>query len=180
MALTWEDIDLKNNCIRINKSLSKVYIIAADESKVRKQIIQSPKTKGSIREVYYPDDLAPIFNCLKLKQKTYKLKCGASYEKSDYIFTTSSGSLIDVTNLSHAWENILKQAKLPHKKFHAIRHTFATKLFEKEVPLKTVSKLLGHSSIDITANTYTHVIPREKSNAVEKLNYIFNQHIIKG
>lgn len=180
LALTWKDIDLKNNCIRINKSLSKVYLIAADESKVRKQIIQSPKTKGSIREVYFPDDLAPIFNCLKLKQKRYKLKCGASYEKSDYIFTTSSGSLIDVTNLSHAWENILKQAKLPHKKFHAIRHTFATKLFEKEVPLKTVSKLLGHSSIDITANTYTHVIPREKSNAVEKLNYIFNQHIIKG
>lgn len=92
---------------------------------------------------------------------------------SDYVFTTSSGSLIDVTNLSHAWEHLLKKCKLPHKKFHALRHTFATKLFENEVALKTVSELLGHSSIDMTANTYTHVIPKQKSDAVEKLNYIF-------
>ena len=174
LALTWKDIDLKNNIIKINKSLSKVYMIAADGSKERKQIIQVPKTKGSIRDVAFPCSLLPIFNDLKLKQKKYKFKCGASYEKSDYIFTTSSGALIDVTNLSHAWESILKQAKLPHKKFHSLRHTFATKLFENEIPLKTVSELFGHSSIEITANTYTHVIPREKSNAVEKLNYIFN------
>ena len=93
---------------------------------------------------------------------------------SDYVFTTSSGSLIDVVNLSHAWENILKKSNIPHKKFHALRHTFATKLFEKEVPLKTVSELLGHSSIEITANTYTHVIPKQKTTAVEKLNYMFN------
>lgn len=174
LALTWNDVDLKNCNIKVNKSLSKVYLIAADGSKERKQIIQVPKTKGSIREVSFPDNLVSAFNNLKLKQKRYKLKCGASYEESDYIFTTSSGSLIDVTNLSHAWENILKKAKLPHKKFHALRHTFATILFQNEVSLKTVSKLLGHSSIDITGNTYTHVIPKEKSNAVEKLKYIFN------
>jgi integrase len=126
-------------------------LIAADGSKERKQIIQTPKTKGSIREVSFPLNLESAFKNLKLKQKRDKLKCGLSYENSDYIFTTSSGSLIDVTNLSHAWEKILIQAKIPHKKFHALRHTFATKLFENEVSLKTVSKLLGHSSIDITA-----------------------------
>jgi len=75
----------------------------------KKQIIQIPKTKGSIREVSFPDNLVSDFNNLKLKQKRCKLKCGASYEESDYVFTTSSGSLIDVTNLSHAWENILKK-----------------------------------------------------------------------
>ena len=174
LALTWNDVDLKTCNIKVNKSLSKVYLIAADGSKERKQIIQIPKTKGSIREVSFPDNLVSTFNNLKLKQKRYRLKCGASYEESNYVFTTSSGSLIDVTNLSHAWERILKKAKLPHKKFHALRHTFATILFENEVPLKTVSKLLGHSSIDITGNTYTHVIPKEKSNAVEKLKYIFD------
>lgn len=174
LALTWNDVDLKKYNIKVNKSLSKVYLIGADGSRERKQIIQIPKTKGSIRDVSFPDNLVLAFNNLKLKQKRYKLKCGASYEESDYIFTTSSGSLIDVTNLSHAWENILKKANLPHKKFHALRHTFATILFQNEVPLKTVSKLLGHSSIEMTGNIYTHVIPKEKSNAVEKLKYIFN------
>ena len=92
----------------------------------------------------------------------------------NYKKSKASGRLIDVVNLSHAWENILKNCKLPHKKFHSLRHTFATKLFENKVPLKTVSELLGHSSIEITTNTYTHVIPKQKTIAVEKLNYLFN------
>ena len=70
----------------------------------------------------------------------------------------------------------MKKAELPHKKFHALRHTYATKLFENEVPLKTVSELLGHSSIEMTADIYTHVMPKEKTNAVEKINYIFAQN----
>jgi len=174
LALTWEDIDLKNKLIKVNKSLAKVYIIAGDGSKERKEIIQTPKTRGSIREVSFPDNLTSIFKDIKIRQKSDRLKCGESYEVSDYIFTTSTGNLIDVVNLSHAWESILKKCKLHHKKFHALRHTFATKLFENEVALKTVSELLGHSSIEMTANTYTHVIPKQKSDAVEKLNYMFN------
>lgn len=174
LALTWEDIELDKNNIKVNKSLAKVYIIAADGSKERKQIIQVPKTRGSIRDVPFPPNLVTVFKEIKRKQKADKLKCGESYEMSDYVFTTSSGRLIDVANLSHAWEKILKNSNIPHKKFHALRHTFATKLFENDVPLKTVSELLGHSSIEITANTYTHVIPKQKITAVEKLNYMFN------
>lgn len=93
------------------------------------------------------DNLVSDLNNLKLKPKRCKLKCGASYEESNYVFTTSTGSLIDVPNLSHAWEHILKKANLPHKKFHSLRHTFATILFENEVLLKTVSKILGHRAL---------------------------------
>lgn len=174
LALTWEDIDLRNNIIKINKSLAKVYIIGEDGLKERKQIIQVPKTRRSIREVPFPENLIPIFKDIKRKQNRDKFKCGQSYEISNHVFTTSTGKLIDVTNLSHAWANILKRSKISHKKFHALRHTFATKLFEKDVPLKTVSELLGHSTTEMTANTYTHVIPKQKINAVEKLNYMFN------
>lgn len=177
LALSWNDIDFKNNIIKVNKSLAKAYIISADGSKERKQIIQVPKTKRSIREVPFPTNLVTVLKDIQKKQKQNKLKCGESYEISNYVFTTSSGTLIDVTNLSHAWQKILKRAELPHKKFYALRHTYATKLFEKEVPLKTVSELLGHSSTEMTSNTYTHVIPnvipKQKETAVEKLNYMF-------
>ena len=117
--------------------------------------------------------LNSVFKDLKIKQKRNKLRCGECYHESNYIFTTQSGTNIDVTNLSHAWDRILKNAGLKHKKFHALRHTYATKLFENHVELKTASKLLGHSSIEMTADIYTHVIPKEKINAVEKINYIF-------
>jgi integrase len=68
---------------------------------------------------------------------------------------------------------MLKKAGVEFKKFHALRHTYATKLFEKGVPLKTVQKLLGHSDISITANIYTHVMPEQKIDAAEELNHLF-------
>ncbi|MDU5724159.1 tyrosine-type recombinase/integrase [Clostridium butyricum] len=177
LALTWEDIDLSNNTININKSLGKVYFFEADGSKTRKQIIQPPKTLSSNREIPFPRSLNTVFKDIKIKQKRNKLRCGEYYEDSNFVFTTQTGTNIDVTNLSHAWEKILKKAELPHKKFHALRHTYATKLFENKVELKTASKLLGHSSIEMTADIYTHVIPKQKIDAVEKLNYIFENTI---
>lgn len=63
---------------------------------------------------------------------------------------------------------------MKHINFHALRHTYATRLFERGVPLKTVQKLLGHASIKITADIYTHVMRTEKIEAVEKLNDLFN------
>lgn len=62
---------------------------------------------------------------------------------------------------------------MPYRKFHALRHTYATKLFEAGVSIKTVQELLGHSDISITANTYTHVMPQQKNNATEKINNLF-------
>ncbi|WP_294405393.1 tyrosine-type recombinase/integrase [uncultured Clostridium sp.] len=71
----------------------------------------------------------------------------------------------------------MKKAELPHKKFHALRHTYATKLFENKIELKSASKLIDHSSIEMTADIYTHVILKQKIDAVEKLNYIFENTI---
>lgn len=177
LALTWEDVDLENNTIDINKSLGKVYLFDSEGNKTRKQIIQPPKTTSSNRQIPFPKTLNSIFKDIIIRQMKNKLKCGECYKESNFIFTTETGTHIDVTNLSHAWDNILKKAELSHKKFHALRHTYATKLFENKVELKTASKLLGHNSIEMTANIYTHVIPKQKIDAVEKLNYIFENTI---
>eukprot|EP00831_Metopus_contortus_P056849 TRINITY_DN4906_c0_g1_i7.p2 TRINITY_DN4906_c0_g1~~TRINITY_DN4906_c0_g1_i7.p2 ORF type:complete len:155 (-),score=33.55 TRINITY_DN4906_c0_g1_i7:701-1165(-) len=113
---TWDDVDLKNNIINVSKSLAKVYIFEDDGSKLRKQIIQTPKTVSSYREIPFPQNLNSVFKDIRIKQKRNKLKCGDSYIKSNYIFTTESGTNIDVTNLSHAWEKLLKKNNLKHKK----------------------------------------------------------------
>jgi site-specific recombinase XerD len=63
---------------------------------------------------------------------------------------------------------------LPDVSPHDLRHTYATKLFEAGVPLKTVSMLLGHARINITADTYTRVMPKEKTISVDKINYLFS------
>lgn len=69
--------------------------------------------------------------------------------------------------MSRAWKRFLDRFNIDYKKFHALRHTYATKQFEGNTPLKTVSELLGHTDIYITANTYTHVLKEYKEKSMD-------------
>ncbi len=71
------------------------------------------------------------------------------------------------------YKRILTKAQVPYKKFHSLRHTYATRLFEANVPIKTVQKLLGHGDMSTTMNIYTHVMDNVKVEAVEKINDLF-------
>ncbi|MBU3137483.1 tyrosine-type recombinase/integrase [Clostridium gasigenes] len=95
------------------------------------------------------------------------------YTDNDYVFADKLGLFILPDTLSKAYIKILRDNNIPHDSFHSLRHTYATRLFEKGVPLKMVQKLLGHSSIRITADIYTHVMGDEKIVAVQKLNDLF-------
>ena len=96
------------------------------------------------------------------------------YRENDLAFPNEIGEPTNARNLTRSYKRILDRAGIKYKKFHALRHTFATRLFEREVPLKTVSKLLGHSDSSITADIYTHVLPEEKIKAIEKLDDLFS------
>lgn len=174
LGLKWEDIDEDNNEIHINRTVSTVTFIDKLENRSIKTISQIPKTKGSIRNVPLSSSLTPIFKHIKAKQAENKLKAGASYSKNNdgFIFLTETGELINDSNISRAWKRLLTRCEVKYIKFHALRHTYATKQFEAGIPLKTVSSLLGHSTIEITSNTYTHVQKKEKEKSIDILNVI--------
>ena len=88
-------------------------------------------------------------------------------------FTSDACTPYDGKNIGIAFKRLLKRTGIRYRCFHNIRHTYATKLFEAGVPLLTISRLLGHSNINITAGTYVGVMPKEKSDAAERLNYLF-------
>ena len=67
----------------------------------------------------------------------------------------------------------MKHINIPPIRFHALRHTYATRLFEAGVPPKTVQELMGHADISTTMNIYTHVMENEKVEAVDKINNLF-------
>jgi len=176
LGLKWPDIDFENKELYVKRSIKQVAIISADGQREYKTIEQIPKTKNSMRTVPIPTTLIPVLKEHRNRQKEEKLKAGEAYLndlESGYVFTTESGNTIDARNLQRTYKRLLEKADIPYKKFHAIRHTFATKLFERGIPLKTISELLGHSDISVTADIYTHVMPKEKTNAVEKLNDLF-------
>lgn len=173
LGLTWNDIDLNACQLKVERSIKLVNTISTDGSKEYKTLIQTPKSKSSIRTVPIPSSLIPILEEHDKNQKLEKIKAGPSFIKSDFVFTTEMGNTIDARNLTRSYQRLLKKADIPYKKFHSLRHTYATKLFEANIPLKTVQTLLGHSDISITANIYTHVMPKEKILAAEKLNSLF-------
>jgi integrase len=174
LALKWSNIAKDYSELRVEKTIKRVKIIEADDTSRHEIILQAPKTKKSQRTVPIPSKLIPILEEQKLKQNKEKAKAGNSYIDEKFIFATGNGKPVRAKNLFNSYKSLLIKAGIEHKKFHALRHTFATKLFEKDIPLKTVSELLGHSDISITADIYTHVMPKQKVIATEKLNDLFD------
>jgi integrase len=86
------------------------------------------------------------------------------------IFAAEAGTIINPSNLrNRSFGPLLKRAGLPQIRFHDLRHTCATLLLSKNVNPKIVSEMLGHSSISITLDIYSHLLPDMQEKAVEAL-----------
>ena len=174
LALTPADINFEKEEIYINKSLKKIKVFDSETKYHYETAIEVPKTKNSIRTVPIPKKLIPILRNHITKQKEKYLSNGLILKENSLIFTTNSCTPIDGVNMLRAWKRLLKRAGVRYRRFHNIRHTFASQLFFAHVELKTVQTLLGHSSINITSEIYVHVLPQSKIDSVEKINYLFS------
>jgi integrase len=85
-------------------------------------------------------------------------------------FCNVNGDYFPLTTLYYSFQELLKQAELPHIRFHDLRHSAATILLSMGVPAKVIQELLGHNQISITLNTYSHVLP-----SMQKMNEVFKQ-----
>jgi len=158
LALDWEHIDLKNNTITIDKSVKEVYIYEDENNKHIETIFQTPKTLYSFRTISVPDVLISMLK----KEKN----------KEGLLFTDTKGNPLKGKNVSTKWKKILVDCNIPHKKFHTIRHTYASMLLKNGVDIETVAELMGHSAISIT-QIYLHSSNNQKQEAVNKLNSLF-------
>src|SRR4051812_15938878 len=96
---------------------------------------------------------------------------GSHYRPSGLIFATRTGTVINPSNLrNRSFKPLLKRAGLPPIRFHDLRHTCATLLLSKNVNPKVVSEMLGHSSIAITLDTYSHLLPEMQEKAARALD----------
>lgn len=170
IGLKWSDLDDNGDEIHIRRAAKTVATYNEDMSKHYAPIIQTTKTYGSERDIPLPNSLKNILEHIKVKQDIQKKKAGNSYIDNDYIFCNEIGALIDDSNLTRSFSRFLKRIGITYKNIHSLRHTYATKQFENDIPLKTVSNLLGHSTIKMTADTYTHVLKRHKDKSIDILD----------
>lgn len=181
-ALTWNDINFDRGYVNINKTSKSVASVSREgRSNLRVQI-QTPKTLNSIRRVKLPQFLIDRLKSYKLKQSEQKLQLANMYEDNNLVFCNPFGRYLDSSNVRKRLNKIIdninlnekdKSKHITHRKFHDLRHTYATRLFELGEEPKTVQMLLGHSDISVTLNTYTHVLDDIKDKAVSKLDELY-------
>lgn len=155
-ALVWDDIDVDNGVINVSKTIQRIYVIESGE-KYTEVIIDTPKSKNSIREIPMAKDL------LKMIKPFKKLVNG-----SFYVLTNSSRPTEPRTYRNY-YKRLMKQLDMPRLKFHGLRHSFATRCIESKCDYKTVSVLLGHSNISTTLNLYVHPNMEQKKRCVEQM-----------
>ena len=166
-GLKWEDVDFKNSCVFIRRSLAHVV--------GRGAVFQEPKTKNSRRRVLLmPEDIQSLKEYREW-QKNYADELGDKFARNGLIFTSPFGEPISPTNFSRRYfKPLLKECHInPDFTFHGLRHTHATLLLQQGVNPKIVQERLGHSSIKVTMDTYSHVLPDMQRQAVDALRELF-------
>lgn len=147
LALTWNDLDLQSGILNVNKSCH----YGKDKSGIFGMIVEAPKTQSSYRQIPLPKQLLQII-------KNYKKQSDCEYVVS------KNGRPISTRTYQRNFEVLLDDLHIPHKGFHALRHTFATRAIECGMDVKTLSEILGHKNATITLNRYTHSLLEHKKN----------------
>lgn len=156
LALRWTDIDLKAKHIKITRSLVR----AKQDDGSYMDIEAAPKSQASVRTIDLPDKIMPLMRSLSK----------AATSEHDLVFHKDDGSYIFNKGPLRHLQAICRDLKITEITFHNLRHTYATRLFEAGVSLKTVQALLGHSDIATTQNIYVHVMQATKDLAVQAIN----------
>ncbi len=157
-ALKWKDIDLNNKVIHITKTLIRVRNKDISNGQKTKLILDSPKTHNSIRDIPINDALMPYLKKFKRDDNCY--------------FLTENESFMSTKRYYKFYLNYLKSLSIKKYKFHILRHTFATHSLLCGVDIKSLSEILGHSSVKITLDLYVHINDSEKLFQINKLTFI--------
>jgi integrase len=150
LALRWKSVDL------MLLSLSVVETAYKLEGSYK---VKEPKTAHSQRQITLPPSLALVLHEHKAGQMQHRALLGRPLNDYDFVFAHSDGTPLDPSTVSHAFANVVRKAGLPPIRLHDLRHTHATLMLKAGVHPKIVSERLGHSSIRVTLDTYSHVMP---------------------
>lgn len=139
-ALQWEDINIEKRILTIRKTIQRIHCTSGDTK--TKLIITEPKSESSKRTIPIPECVVNLLKIFKGKSKEYLI---SGEEKP-----------VEPRTMQYRFAKILKNVKVPSIHFHALRHMFASNRVKLGFDIKSLSEILGHSSVEITLNRYVH------------------------
>jgi len=158
LGLRWRNVDLAAGTLRVDKALQRVG---------KEYRLLEPKSATSVRTVHLPEIAREALETQKARQQESAQRSGAirSLEWHDLVFRAIDGRPLNGTWVHHRFQAATKTAGLPKLRFHDLRHSCASVLGALGVPARVVMELLGHSSINLTMNTYSHVFEKAQREA---------------
>ena len=163
LGLRWQDVDFEGKRLLIRFQLQRV--------EGRLQLVE-PKTPKSVRTLMLPQLAVSALAQHRARQEQERQLAGTGWVETRMVFTTTIGTMLDPRNLLKAFYAILKSSDVPKVRFHDLRHSAATLLLTQGVHPRVVMDLLGHSSIAVTLDTYSHVIPDLQRESASQMDAI--------
>lgn len=164
LALRWEDVDLDRGAMQIVRT--------ARRHAGRGIVYRSPKSHRSQRPIALSPESVTILREHRGSQVEQRLLLGPAYSDSGLVFATAAGDPLDDSNVRRAFAGIARQAGFQRLRFHDLRHTAATLMFRAGVHPKVVSERLGHATVSLTLDTYSHVLPDLQRDAAEAMDAV--------
>lgn len=198
-ALSWEDVDLEGGRLHVRRALTRrgapkpcecghdraehgeegrgdcgAEACACERFRgVEGWKVTEPKTARARRVVVLPDVAVSALKAYRKRQAEERLAAGPAWKDRGFVFTTMEGSPLDEANVYRRFRRVLKRAKLEGFRLYDLRHTCATLLLLAGENPKVVSERLGHASITLTLDTYSHVLPAMQEESARKLEAMF-------
>ena len=167
-GLRWSEIDFNEGMLHVRTALQRIPGKGLQ--------LQGVKSQKSHRHSPMPALCIAALQRRRQMQLEEKRAAGTKWKQdSDFVFTSRYGARIVIEELTRELDKALELAKLPHLRFHDLRHSTASLLIAKGVPLKFVQEILGHANFQITADLYTHLLPSQLRDAAQTMNDIFEK-----
>ncbi len=167
LGLKWEDLDLERGALSVQRSWSRAARDGWD--------VGSPKTKSSRRLLALSTTVVELLKAHRVRQLEYRLRVGATYSDRGFVFTQFEGRPLHVNTIIPRFHKLTDRAGLPRIRFHDLRHTSATLSLAAGTHPKVVQERLGHSSITMTMDRYSHTTMHMQQEEAQRLEETLKQ-----
>ena len=158
LALEWRDVDFEKSELTVSKSCH----VGRDKNGKFTRITETPKTASSIRTIPIPNQISGTLRALKKDSS------------APYVIS-NGGAPISARSYQRSFSLALERLGLPHRGFHSLRHTFATRALECGMDVKTLAEILGHKNPTVTLNRYAHSLREHKKEMMDKVGMLFER-----
>ena len=172
-GLKWQDINFNKMTFQVRRTLQRIKTSKEQQKKEdtpKTQVLEGRvKTDHGYREIPIQEKVFAELLEYQSRQNQEKNDAGAAYIDNDYVFASELGGPVEPSTMRDMFNRLLKTSHIEHANFHALRHTFATRAIESGVPIKAVSDILGHATVQLTMDLYCHSSMDLKRDAVNKM-----------